>query len=203
MFLLVLWGEKVESLLQYTRADFSLEAHWFTWAQFLSCHFVHLNWWHYVLNAMVLAMFPLLFELSQRAIIVLVFFLSPCVAGGIHFFSESVSSYVGFSGVLTGLLVCAFMQMFYVEHQNKQKMGKWVWCLALFFLLGKIVREQMEGYDRFYLQEQIGGQVVVDAHLYGFLGGVVFALIFIGFNFMGFNFMGLTLTGLKYKTPAK
>lgn len=180
MCILASLGESVEYFFRYFRPSV-LPTEITSWVSLFTCNFVHLNFRHFLLNASVFVMLPFLFNLNQRVLLILLTLLALLVGGGIHFFSPTVSSYVGFSGVLTGLLVYGFFHAFYSDYLSGNK-EQWVWVVAVLFLTGKTVIEQLEGYDSYRLLDQIGGNIIVDSHLYGFLGGLVFSLLYLAFQ---------------------
>ncbi len=76
--------------------------------------------------------------------------------------------YVGLSGTLHGLFSFALCQ----HWQLKQK---WIYLLTGAFTL-KLLNEQMGGLS-LQTENLIGVQVLVDAHLYGALFGIVYFLL--------------------------
>ena len=52
-----------------------------------------------------------------------------------------------------------------------------LYALAYCVLLGKIVYEQLPGYDVDYLQGQIGVPVAIEAHLAGFCSGTLIGCV--------------------------
>src|SRR5690606_25970616 len=75
--------------------------------------------------------------------------------------------YVGLSGILHGWLVMALLLGFRTHPR--------LHALVLALVAGRLVWEQMPGYDAEYLRDWIDGRVYVNAHLYGALSGVALA----------------------------
>jgi rhomboid family GlyGly-CTERM serine protease len=78
-------------------------------------------------------------------------------------FAQDVGIYRGFSGANYGLLAMGLLLA--LPQQPK------LYMLAFCVLLGKIVYEQLPGYDVDYLRGQIGVPVAIEAHLAGFCSG--------------------------------
>ncbi len=145
----------------------------------VSAHFVHLNWVHGVLNLSVLALFLISFgrDVSTGRWCVVLFLLCIFVSLGLFWLSPNIVGYVGFSGVLHGLMVFALLGG--SRKRDFFQMG------LLAVLVIKVAREQMPGFDVRHLQHLIEGAVVVDAHLYGAVGGgVLFGVYFIKERFI-------------------
>jgi membrane associated rhomboid family serine protease len=81
--------------------------------------------------------------------------------------SPDVEYYLGFSGVLHGILAYALTSTI-----NRP------WhALGLLGVAIKLAYEQLSHFNPLYLQSSIGDAVVVDAHLYGALSGALLALL--------------------------
>ncbi len=88
-------------------------------------------------------------------------------------FSPELMWYVGLSGVLHGLLiVTAIMQI-----RSGQRTG-WI---ILIFVIGKVTWEQWAG-PSLSLEESIGGNVIINAHLYGAIAGALVSVSLMVFN---------------------
>ena len=164
---LALAGLDESSSLAYHRDAITEGQYW----RLFTAHLVHTQPGHALLN---LAAWPLVFWLAKDCIAIHqwgIGFLF-CVLGvdiGLWWFSPDVPWYVGLSGVLHGLLVLAAIAVW-----RRERM------LALLVLLGmtaKLVWEQTGG----ALPGSavwISHPVIVDAHLYGALSGMVCAVFF-------------------------
>ena len=107
-------------------------------------------------------------SLNNRTGFTLLLWCCAVVGLGLFYFAEYLQRYVGFSGVLHGLLLVApFLSTFYSRRT------------ALVFLLvivAKVIWEQTPYYDAMSLFTLIGGRVEVNAHALGVIAGVIFLL---------------------------
>jgi rhomboid family GlyGly-CTERM serine protease len=87
------------------------------------------------------------------------------VSLGLWFFNPELQWYVGASGALHGVMTAGT-----IAHLRRRDLDGWI--LAV-FIVGKIAYEQSAG------ALPLAGTVntIVDAHLYGAIGGVVLALL--------------------------
>ncbi len=156
-------GEPVRAALRYERSAIAAGQWW----RLLTGHLVHLGLEHVLLNCLGLALLWALFarEYSPRGWLVI---LGAAIAGidcGLWFGGSTIRWYVGSSGALHGLLAAGTL----AQLRRGEASG---WVLAA-FLIAKLLYEQLHGampFDR-------GMPVVVDAHLYGALGGLAGALL--------------------------
>ena len=153
--------EQVE-LLRYDRADVQQGAYWLLF----SGHFVHLNWSHWGLNMGGLAIVAFFFSGYYRAgeWLFIVFFTSLFVGLAVYWLNPDIFWYVGLSGVLHGLFIAGVI----VEIQRFPASG---WALIL-LISGKLLWETVYG-PLPGSESMSGGRVVVEAHLYGFVGGLI------------------------------
>ncbi|WNO07710.1 rhombosortase [Teredinibacter sp. KSP-S5-2] len=164
------------NLLNYQRQAIADGEVW----RLLSGHFAHLNTMHFLLNMSVFLFFPFVFSVSSKIWFYTSLLFSLLVGMCLYLFSPGVSSYVGFSGTLHGLLVIG---LFHEFGQVKGRL-KWVYVFVLLFVIGKVVREQLPGFDAMHLSNVIDGAVIVDAHMYGLIVGLVYCCVekLIGFS---------------------
>lgn len=157
--LLALGGEPVRLLLRYDR-DAVLEAgqYW----RLLTCHLVHGSITHTTLNlaglAIVAALFPR--HYSLRAWLAIAGASAGAIAAGLVWNEPQLEWYVGLSGVLHGALVAGAIAWWRSERLSL--------ALALTVLIvTKLFWEQWVG------ALPLSGDlpVIVNAHLYGALGG--------------------------------
>lgn len=91
-----------------------------------------------------------------------------CVGLGLYYDSQ-LNYYRGFSGAAYGILIIGFIL--------EWRYNRLVMSIAIAILLGKIIQEQIPGYDINYMRDQIGVSVAVKAHFWGVVSGSVCALI--------------------------
>lgn len=136
----------------------------------LTGHMVHLNWMHWSLNMAGLVIVAVFFSLYGSILdwlFVLVF--SALVTGlGLYWFQPEVIWYVGLSGVLHGLFIYgAIREIRYYPFSG---------YVLVLLLSGKLFWEYLNGALP-GSEEMTGGHVIVAAHLYGALAGLVAVFI--------------------------
>ena len=136
------------------------------WWRLVTGHFVHLGVEHALLNAVGLTLLWALFARDYRPFAWLLI-LAGAIAAidlGLWTRDSTVRWYVGSSGALHGILAAGTL-----AHLRRRDFDGWI--LAV-FLIAKLAWEQWSGALPF-----AGGSiaVVVDAHLYGALGGLAVA----------------------------
>ncbi len=163
MLALQFTGPAAIQLLQYDRAAIGAGEGW----RLLTAHLVHLNIRHAALDLGGLALLWALFarDLAPRAWALVFIATIAAIDCGLWFLDPEVTWYVGVSGVLHGILAAAI-----VVHLRRRDLEGWV---LLGLLLSKLGYEQIHGPMPF-----AGNMpVVVNAHLYGALGGLAGAII--------------------------
>jgi rhomboid family GlyGly-CTERM serine protease len=127
---------------------------------------VHLGWTHLMMNLAGLSILWAIFgrdlRVWQWAVAVLA-----CGAGvslGLLWLSPDLDWYVGFSGILHGLLATVVLVRIFCQPNA-------LTALLLVGLVAKLAWEQFAGGDA-STANLIGGTVIVDSHLYGALTGV-------------------------------
>jgi rhomboid family GlyGly-CTERM serine protease len=132
----------------------------------LSGHFVHLGWTHLLLNLAGLSLVAWLvgaaFGWLRWLFIGLVSILTIDV--GFWFFSPELDWYVGLSGLLHGVLLAGLWPG--LRHSDREAL-----VLTVFVVL-KLLWEQVVG-PLPGSEATSGDTVIVDAHLYGALGGLL------------------------------
>ena len=158
--------------LQFTREGIG-EGQWW---RFVTGNFVHLSWRHFMMNFIafgaIFALYPN--NLSVRAWVSVLLLCALSVTLGIWIFSPDIHWYVGLSGALHGLLVTLII-VDYVDHKHG---------LNLLLLLAVIAKLVWEGKMGPVPGSELtaGGPVVVQAHLYGFVGGLLMSACIVIFN---------------------
>lgn len=164
LVLLALGGERVTHLLRYERVAALDGEYW----RLLTGHLVHGSTQHLLLNCggllLIGALFPRDYSAGEWLIIGLL--SAATISTGFVFYEPQLTWYVGVSGVLHGALAAGAASW---QHRESRPLA-----LALTALLiGKLTWEQMRG------ALPLSGDlpVVVDAHLYGALGGALAAAL--------------------------
>lgn len=131
---------------------------------------VHLGWEHLLLNLTGLILIWLLFGrlLSARQWWIVSFVNCLAVGLGLLIFNPKLVWYVGLSGMLHGLFVTGLL----INLRNGYKL-EWLLLVAI---VGKLIWEQFHGAMP-GSAEIAGGAVIVDAHLYGAISGIVTGLL--------------------------
>lgn len=168
MLLSALFGETVRDLLRFDRQAIEAGQVW----RLVTCHLVHLNLNHALLNLTGFVLCSVFFDDLLRArTLCLWFAVSAPVVGALFYFVDTdLSFYVGLSGILHGyFILCLLIGL-------PGQPGLHLLVLAL--VIGRLVWEQMPDYDVHYMRDWIDGRVYVNAHLYGaivgaFLGSVL------------------------------
>jgi len=130
----------------------------------LTGNFVHLGSSHLFMNmagfALVVALVWSHFTTVEWVLITVFSSLVVCI--GLYLFDSDVFWYVGFSGTLHGLVIAGSLAD--LRHYPKSA------ALLLILIIGKLAWEQFFG--ALPGSESVaGGSVVVNAHLYGAIGG--------------------------------
>jgi len=164
---LTLLPQNLTDLFQYHRS-FILQGEWW---RLISGHLVHLGWNHLFMNLLGFWLIWHLF-LSNENPLAYCFYRLPLLTIGISLgllmLSPEVVWYRGLSGVLHGLLSLALL------HQLRRQ--TWTSLLLLILLTAKLAWEQTSG-PLPGSEPWIDGRVIVDAHLYGTLCGVILWLL--------------------------
>jgi rhomboid family GlyGly-CTERM serine protease len=162
LVLVLLWftGESGRELLRYERAAVLQGQYW----RLLTGHFVHGSGQHLLLNAVGLGLVAALFprEYPVRGWLLILASSIVTIDLGFVFLEPQLQWYVGLSGVLHGALAAGALGWW--RHESR--------ALALALtavLVGKLAWEQWHG----ALPLSGDMPVVVDAHLYGAIGGAL------------------------------
>jgi rhomboid family GlyGly-CTERM serine protease len=166
--LFALLGESATDMLRYQR-DAILAGQWW---RLISGNLVHLGWSHLLLNLAGLLLVWLLFHrsLTTRNWVIVSSISALAVGGGLLLFDPRLEWYVGLSGALHGLFAAGLVASLSAGNRAE-------WLLAMLFV-AKLSWEQLVGPTP-GTAALAGGNVIVDAHLYGAIGGAVSALILI------------------------
>lgn len=164
LVLLAPGGDSGRQLLRYEREAVLAGEYW----RLLTAHFVHGGTWHLLLNTAGLACTGVLFarDLTVGSWLLVVLLSIAAIDLGFVFCEPQLQWYLGYSGVLHGMLAAGACMCW--------KHGSGALGMAFGAVLaGKLVWEQWQG------ALPLAGElpVVVDAHLYGALGGVFAVLV--------------------------
>lgn len=144
----------------------------------LTAHIVHLGWEHLALNVVGLALLWLMFArqltIGRWAIVITCSGLG--VSAGLLAFHPELQWYVGMSGLLHGMFVAGAVAGVYAGYRFE-------WLLLGMVVL-KLIWEQIAGATPATAQI-VGGSVIVDAHLYGALAGLLTMFALIAFDRYG------------------
>ena len=153
-------GEQARLLLRYEREAVLQGEYW----RLVTGHLVHGSWLHLWLNCaglgLIAALFPDHYSTRQWLLIGLLSLIT--IDLGFVFWEPQLTWYVGLSGVLHGALAAGAIAWWRYETKRLAL------ALSVIFV-GKLAWEQMHG----ALPLSGGMAVVVDAHLYGAIGGVI------------------------------
>jgi rhomboid family GlyGly-CTERM serine protease len=169
--LLSVLGDSGRSVFRYERSALLAGELW----RLLSAHLVHLSFGHVVLNLAALAVMAALLDgvLETAEWFWLGLVAALAIDAGLFLFSPEVQWYVGLSGVLHGWLAAGALRLAFA--------GSGLGPVLLVGIAAKIAWEQWAGPLPFS-ESSSGGPVVVDAHLYGALGGAAAMLCTIAFR---------------------
>lgn len=166
--LLALSGENGDLALRYDRVAI-MNGEWW---RLLTGNLVHLSWSHLWLNLAGLILVWLLFytALTARAWWTVTVASAAAVGLGLLLFDPELEWYVGLSGMLHGLFAAGLV--------GRLRTGsKAEWVLAA-VLIAKLAWEQWAGPSP-GTAALAGGNVIVDAHLYGTIGGMLTGLVLV------------------------
>jgi rhomboid family GlyGly-CTERM serine protease len=153
-------GDSLQQWLRYERAALEAGELW----RLLSGHLVHLGTGHLILNLAALGVLGLLFAdaLDQLEWVLVSLASALAIDIGLYWLSGDVQWYVGLSGVLHGLMAAGSLSLL----ASRTPGG----LILLSITISKLLLEQFGGALP-YSELTSGGPVIVDAHLYGALGG--------------------------------
>ena len=134
--------------------------------RFLSGHFVHLGWSHLLLNLAGLALIAWIVGRAWdwRGWLVVSLISVGVIGAGFWILNPELEWYVGLSGLLHGLLAAGLM-IGLVQREAES-------VVLAVLVAGKLAWEQFAG-PLPGSEGASGGAVIVDAHLYGAIGGIL------------------------------
>ena len=157
------FGEAARQALSFDRSALA-DGQWW---RLLTAHFVHLDAEHAFLNGLGVVLMWALFarDYSPWRWAAIYSASALAVSAGLWFLNPELQWYVGASGALHGVMTAGT-----VAHLRRGDLDGWI--LAV-FIAGKLAYEQLSG----ALPFAGTANTIVDAHLYGAVGGVVLALM--------------------------
>jgi len=166
--LLVATGDPGREWLRFERSMIADGEIW----RLLTGHIVHLGLTHFLLNGagLVLVWFLVGREFNHLEWLAIVAGSVVAIDAGLWFFSPDLEWYVGLSGMLHGMLAAGILASWRVRRAEASILG--------IVVAGKLAYEQIVG-PMPGSEGTSGGAVIVDAHLYGVIGGVILAAILI------------------------
>jgi rhomboid family GlyGly-CTERM serine protease len=165
---LSLGGDAARDWARYDRTALEAGQVW----RLLTAHLVHLGWGHLWPNLLALLLIGGLVEefLKPLEWVAASVVAALAIDAGLYVFDPGVPWYVGLSGVLHGLVACGAVMML---RARQFRIGA---VLAL-GVAAKLAWEQSQGPIPL-TEASAGGPVIVAAHLYGALSGMVTAFAF-------------------------
>jgi rhomboid family GlyGly-CTERM serine protease len=162
-----LFGDMGREALKYDRLAISGGEYW----RLVTGHFAHLSTSHLMLNLAGLVLSWLLVgrNYSTKQWLVVLLIIISAISSGFWILDENMLWYVGLSGILHGLMISGAIQGL-----KSLPAESAVICLLV---VSKLIYEQLFG-PLPGSESVSGGEVVVNAHLYGAIGGAVAAGIF-------------------------
>lgn len=136
----------------------------------LTANIVHFGWVHTLMNvaALLLCTIALLNELSPIKYLSLLLICCLAVGTSIYWFNPEYRPYAGLSGAIHGLIFAGLIQT--------RVYPMWIKIAGLLLIMGKLVQENLPGYEATDLQQLIPAAVAVESHVYGAIAGAAFAL---------------------------
>lgn len=165
LVLVWLWGDNAANELMYRRSEIQVGQLW----RLLTAHWVHLSMTHLVLNLLSLGGIWLLFREALAGVTgyLIVGLIAPALSLCLLAFHPGIEWYVGFSGVLHGLLMAGAL----LSWRGSPMLS----ALILLIVTAKLAIELLLGASP-ELEAFIHSPVLVPAHLYGALLGGLFVI---------------------------
>jgi rhomboid family GlyGly-CTERM serine protease len=161
--ILALAPDSIQNGLQYQQASIKAGEWW----RLISAHLVHIGWAHLAMNLAGLILIWHLFITPEKTPVICIVHLPLLALGtalGLLWLNPELSWYRGLSGILHGLIVISLL--YQVKNQPRFSI------LLLFLIAAKIAWEQLSGPTP-GSEAWVSGKVIVDAHLYGGISGVI------------------------------
>lgn len=162
-------GDNLRMLLRFDREPIQAGQYW----RLLTAHLVHLGWRHALMNLVALGLIIIGFRplMSWRRWGIVAIASVAAIDFGLWFSTPPVIWYVGLSGVLHGLVVAAALALVRLAPRTG--------AAILIAVAVKLAWELFRGALPF-TAELAGGDVIVEAHLWGAIGGAAAGLLLAG-----------------------
>jgi len=162
--LVALFGDAGRDALKYDRLSIEDGEYW----RLLTAHFAHLGYTHLLLNMAGLVLVWLLVGRNYSSLqwIIVVSVSMTVISGAFWFVDTYMLWYVGLSGALHGLLLAGAVQGYRTFPSES--------VIICVIVVGKLAWEQLAG-PLPGSESVSGGDVVVNAHLFGAIGGLAAA----------------------------
>ncbi len=166
--LIALIGSDANHWLRFDRAALLNGEVW----RLISGHFAHLGWSHLVMNVFGLILIWVLFNNTapDRRWVMLLLLSSLGTSLLLLWLNPALQWYVGLSGVLHAFFVFGCL-----NEINTGRQSSWI---LLAVVVAKLIWEQIAG-PLPGSEQSAGGNVIVDAHFYGAIIGLITGLTFI------------------------
>lgn len=163
-----------QSVLPYNRSALESGEVW----RAFTGHFIHLGWSHYILNmsGLLAVWFVYGSVMRNRAWLTCFISLAVMISTAFYIFNPDLTQYVGLSGVLYGVLTIAALNVLFDKNiRDQSKFFYFGSLIVLAYVVFRISYEQIYGQIDFSTKAT-GGNVIVDAHLYGLIFGVIISI---------------------------
>lgn len=134
----------------------------------LTANLVHFGWAHTLMNvaAFLLCSFAFFNDVSVKKYSLLLLWCCLGVGWGVFLFSPEYSPYAGLSGAIHGLIVAGLLQT--------RAFQLWIKAGGLILMTGKLIQENLPGYQATDLQQLIPAAIAVESHVYGAIAGALY-----------------------------
>lgn len=165
MLMLTVFEHSLFSFLSLEAEKISSGEYW----RIFTANFVHFGWAHTVMNIAAFGLCSVVFfnDISVKKYSLLLICCCLGVGVGVFSFSPEYSPYAGLSGAIHGLIVAGLIQT--------RAYPLWIKVGGLVLLAGKLIQENLPGYQATELQELIPVAIAVESHVYGAIAGALFA----------------------------
>ena len=169
IFLVMLSGPELQTWLRYDRINITNGQFW----RIFTAHFAHLGWPHMTMNLIGLWLCWVIFrqQLAPLASLTLIILSAVGISLMLVLFNPELDWYVGLSGVLHALFISGCL----LEITS----GRKEFYMLLGLIIAKLAWEQLAG-PLPGSEDTAGGNVIVDAHLYGACLGLLITGGYIG-----------------------